>query len=629
MRFHTIAIISLAGLCAIAYHNSLGASFHFDDFTNIVKNSAVHVESLSAGSIWKASLDNWVRNRPLLNATWALNYALGGLDVRGYHLVNIAVHLANGILLYGLILITLAGPAAPPLYREARHPIALCAAALWLVNPIQTQAVTYIVQRAASMCALFFLASLISYARSRGMARPAGRAIWITSAALCGAAAVATKEIGVILVAFIPLYEIYFPAAGSQDRGAIRRLFPGAALVCVVVLLCAAILWQKGLDRLIVAKVMDMYAVRPFTLTERILTQPRVMLFYAGLFFFPHPSRLNIDHDFPTSTGLLHPPQTAAALGILAAVVVAAALGARRYRFLSFALIWYLGTQLIESSVVPLEMVFEHRAYLPSMGLALVVAIGWVWVREAMARRVGPRRAGWTAWAACAVAVAFLVAGTVRRNFDWHDEQALWSDAAAKSPGKARPWNNLGRSLEEEGELEKAIRHYRKAIAIDLRFVKAYLNLGNAFFRMGRHAEAADAYRTAVRIDAGSAGAAESLGQALLAGGDFRGASAALEHAVALAPGSGRAHLYLGKAEFALAKWDAAVGSFTRAIALGLDGPELRYLLARARLGNGEEKSAMEDLRRAVALGEEADDPDQREAARLSTALLDRLEKGK
>ena len=628
MRFHAIAIISLAGLCAIAYHNSLGTSFHFDDFTNIVKNPAVHVESLSAGSIWQASLDNWVRNRPLLNATWALNYALGGLDVRGYHLVNIAVHLANGILLYSLILLTLAGPAAPPLYKEARRSIALCAAALWLVNPLQTQAVTYIVQRAASLCALFFLAALISYVRSRVAARPAGRVLWTASAALCGAAAVATKESGVILAAFVPLYEIYFPAAGPRENGrAFRRLFPGAALICAAVLVCAAILWQRGLDRLIVAKVMDMYAVRPFTVTERILTQPRVMLFYAGLFFFPHPSRLNIDHDFPTSTGLFHPPQTAAALGILAAVVVAAALGARRYRFLSFTLIWYLGTQLIESSVVPLEMVFEHRAYLPSMGLALAVAIGWMWIREAIDRPMGPKRAGWLAWAAFAVAAAFLVTGTIRRNLDWHNEKTLWSDAAAKSPGKARPWNNLGRSQEEGGDLSKAIRHYRKAIAIDTNFVKAYLNLGNAFFRMGRHAEAADAYRTAVRIDAGSAGAAESLGQALLAGGDFQGASAAFEHAVALAPGSGEAHLYLGKAEFALAKWEAAVGSFARAISLGLDEPELRYLLARARLGRGEKKAAIEDLKRAVALGEGVDDPGQREAARMARALLDRLEK--
>jgi tetratricopeptide (TPR) repeat protein len=501
-------MVLLALAAGIAYANSLDGLFIFDD-SRIYYNTYIRIASLDWHSLSTAFLRSEPTTRPVANLSFALNYYLHGYRVWGYHLVNLLIHLSTGCFLYLLIITTLATPGLRS-YRDRCHAdphrfapewLAFFAALLWLLHPVQTQSVSYVVQRMNSMAAMFYIISLFLYVRGRQQAGGGWKA-WLLfgGSILAGAFAIGSKETAVTLPAFILLYEWYF-LEDLDSKWLRNRALPVALVVALIVLLGVLLLDGHPVER-----ILGSYQGRSFTLGQRLLTELRVLFFYLGLLLLPLPSWLSLDHDFPVSTSLLQPPTTLAALVGLLLLVALALWSARRQRLLSFAILWFLGNLVVESSLVGLELVFEHRLYLPSMLLFVIAVLG---LDRLLHNRLGKTL--------LLVGLAGLLCfWTVERNRAWHDPMSLWSDAVAKAPGKARAHNNLGVALRERGRLQEAAEQYREVIRLDPGFIEAYNNLANVEMDLGHRDEALRSYYQALQLNPNHPVIHNNIGRLLL-----------------------------------------------------------------------------------------------------------------
>ena len=415
--------IILVCLASLSYIPSLRGPFQFDDLPVIQESPALYLVDLSWGAVRNALSSPGSPNRPVANLTFALNYYVGGMEPWGFHVVNLAIHLATILVLYLFVqrLLTLPalwGPDSPSARR-----VAFITALLWGLHPVQAQAVTYIVQRMTSLATLLYLLALWCYlSASQQLGR--NRRHWLfAGAALSGLLAAGTKEIAVTLPLSIGLLEVYFLC--SFDPVRLRKHWPVWGVVCLALIGVGAwVVWvvmdHGGMTMLLSAT----QPVQPMTFAERLLTAPRVTLHYLGLLAFPLPSRLVVDYLFPLSTSLTAPMTTLPSMVAVLGLLVFAVGSARRRPLVSFCILWFFLHLALETLAPVLDLVFEHRLYLPSVGVMILAALGIErllcaeWGRWAVPWRIGVRVA------VTALAV-FLAIGTWQRNLVWADEVTL------------------------------------------------------------------------------------------------------------------------------------------------------------------------------------------------------------
>lgn len=417
--------------------------------------------------IYSNTLDSPLPTRPVANISFALNYYFHRYQLLGYHLANIVIHAATGVFLYLLTRLTLNLPVLRSGYESLRW-VPLFTALIWLVHPLQTQSVTYIVQRMNSMAAMFYVLALLLYAKARTADDIKKMWTLFAGSILSGILALGTKEIAATLPLFILLYEWYF----HQDLSLSwlkRHILPIVGVLIVLAIIALMYMGGHPLERL-----LDSYASRDFTLIQRVLTEFRVVVFYISLLLLPHPSRLNLDHEFLLSGSLIDPISTGLSLVTLAGLAALAIYLARRERLLSFCILWYLGNLLIESSVIWLEIIFEHRNYLPSMLVSLMAV-------SLIRRFIRPE---WLGIGALGVIVLFFSVWTYERNNIWQSEMTLWGDCVKKSPNKARPHNNLAVVLSDRGNDDAAIAYYTEALRLNPRDSEVRRNLERLRRRM-------------------------------------------------------------------------------------------------------------------------------------------------
>jgi tetratricopeptide (TPR) repeat protein len=520
-------LLLVAVATALAYSNTLGATFHFDDYSSIVDNPAIR----DLGRAWSASGPRW-----LGELSFALNYRLGGLDVAGYHVANLLIHVGNGLLLFALVATTLQTPrlrnaTAGPLVRGY---LPLAAALFFALHPVATQAVTYVVQRFASLATLFFLASLLLHARAR-LALEAERRVGWRAAALLGlsvaaaAAAMKTKEIAFTLPLVAALYEWLFFEGGSRRR--FLLLLPCAATALLVP--------SAHSDRFTDPELLGAETTaiaRP----AYLLTQTRVVATYLRLVVAPVGQ--NLDYDFPVSVSLSD-TRVLFALAVLAAVMggatwllVAARRAGRAPGALAFfGTAWFFTTLAVESSFIPIrDVIYEHRVYLPLAGAAVVLGAAVLEVAGRALRRGSPSL---RCAAALLVTAAPLGVATWARNRVWKDDLTLWRDVAAKSPGKPRAHSSLALAHAERGEMQEAIAEFRIALRLQPWNPNALYNLGNAYRLTGDLEDALRLYERAVLVAPGLAMAHNNLGALYQAMGRADDAERELREALRLSPG--------------------------------------------------------------------------------------------
>lgn len=548
---------SAALLCAallLCYSNSFSGPMIFDDVSAIVENPTIRQWS----SVLQPPTDTTVGGRPLLNVSFAANFALSGVEVWSYHAVNLLIHGLAALTLFALQRRTLASV----LGKDAEI-VAFLVTLIWALHPLHTESVTYIVQRAESLMGLCYLGTLYCFLRGCDATRPNDRS-WFTLSALCCLLGMATKEVMVSAPLMVLFYDRTFLAGNFREAWR-RRRWVYVALSTTWLFLLWLVFSHQGRGE-------SAGFSNEVSFWDYVFTQFPAVLRYIKLSFWPHPLVFYYGTEWVEGWQEVWPSI------VLVVTTVAGTAWAffsprRNLRFLGFAGIWFCAL-LAPTSLVPIvrQTAAEHRMYLPLIPLAsLAVVVLW-W------------RLGRAALPLCLTVGLIFSLLTWRRNRDYISDASIWADTVQKMPRNAYAHHNLAFAMEKEpGGLSTAIAHYEEAIRLDPDLFEAHTKLGKALAAAGRPVDALAAFQTAVRLMPGSSVAHTNLGNALqLAGGSENDAIRHFQEAVRLKPDFAEAHLSLGRALAASGQVEEAILGFERAIRLNPDFAEAHYNLANA-----------------------------------------------
>ncbi|MDP2643970.1 MAG: hypothetical protein Q8P24_03455 [Desulfobacterales bacterium] len=489
-RYENLASFGLLFIAVLLiYSNTYQASWHLDDYPNIVSNPRLHIKDLSPGSListFRASIDGGRYQglsvyRPVACLTFALNWYFHEDQVAGYHLVNNLLHFSAAFLLFLTVMALLKSPEADLKLQDRRFFIALLTALLWAINPIQTQAVTYIVQRMAALSTLFYLTSLYFFVRARIEPAEIKRGLLYSACAISFAFAMGSKENSVTLPAALVMAEVLF----FSKAGAVWKRTAAWGGRCMLALGTAAVLLYFT-DKDFFG-IFEGYADRPFTMLQRLMTESSVLLYYLTLIFYPAPQRLSIVHEVQISSSLFTPWTTLPAILLVLFLILFGFSQIKKRPLWAFAILFYFLNHLTESSIVPLELVFEHRNHLPSLFLFLPVAAGIARAMDHYA--LTSPRMHLTMRFALGLLIIALGSGTYVRNMFWATEKSLWEDAMEKAPQSARPLQSLAlHHYEKTGQIDKALELYQKSLPLydpnpAYSRAVALVNMGGIYYR--------------------------------------------------------------------------------------------------------------------------------------------------
>jgi len=561
-------LVVAAGL--LAYHNSFSGPFIFDDAASIPENPTIR----HLWPIWDTLSPPHrggitVEGRPLVNLSLAINYAFGGTKVQGYHVLNLIIHILAGLTLLGVVRRTLLQPRLRERFGAVANELALAVAVLWTVHPLQTESVTYIVQRAESLMGLFYLLTL--YCFIRGTGSPLSR-WWYGLCLTACALGTASKEVMVSAPLMVLLYDRTF--VSGSFREAWRRRWPlYLALASTWILLGYSVFFHGSFgNALINAKS------RGIAWWAYVRTEPGVILHYLRLAAWPDPLCFDY-YGWPlasTWTSVLVP-----------ALVMAILLGATAWAWKTNSAWGVLGAWFFlilapSSSFIPADSpAFEHRMYLP---LAAVVVLGVMGIYALAGRRT------LAVVAVLAVGLGFL---TVQRNRDYRSVSAIWGDTAAKRPGNPRAHYNLGCSLRQEGRLQEAMELWEQALRLKPDYADVHYNLGLALFKVGKVDEAIGHYEQTLQLTPDAADAHNALGIALVQLGKVHEAIGHYERALQIDPNLAEAHNNLGLALVQLRRLPEAIEHYQQTLQINPDYAEAHYNLGLALAQTGKLQEAM------------------------------------
>jgi len=457
-----ISIIILLISISISYANTFHASWHLDDYSNILTNKALHLTDIEPKTLYSTFFANPIYpgkkllHRPISNFTFALNWYFGGDDVEGYHFVNILIHIVMSIFLFLSILLLYKTPSLNknPNLQFNYEVIALFATLLWALNPIQTQAVTYIVQRMASLAAMFYVISIFFYLKLRLSTLTKYKIIFICGLLVSILLAIGSKENAAAIPFSLLLIELIFFRKNYYLNKTTNIFILTSSLILTLAASYSILHGEFG-------TLLKGYETRSFSLSERILTEPRVIIIYLSQLFYPATFRLSLEHDLIVSTSFFSPPSTLLAIIFIIFLIVLGVLFIKKQPLISLSILFYFLNHLIESSFLPLELFFEHRNYLPSIFIFLPVA-DFLVKKATSYRSIHPQRLRIIFMFSCLL-LFVLGTGTYIRNMAWISEQSLLHDTFEKSPNNARTSNNLANEYLKEGLYDHALRLYTNA----------------------------------------------------------------------------------------------------------------------------------------------------------------------
>jgi tetratricopeptide (TPR) repeat protein len=643
----TIPAAALIVLAAVAaYHNSFFGPFVWDDLGAIVGNRTIR----RLWPVWPALSPppngETVSGRPVLNLSLAINYAVSGQNVWSYHVTNLLIHIAAAVLLMGILRRTFLSPPLRDRFGRAAAPLALAAALIWTVHPLQTESVTYVVQRAESLMGLFYLLTLYCVIRGatpgtvldegrgardeRRGTNPANhrsqagdyppsparslwciagrpvrstkygapssvRSLWYVAAVLACLLGMACKEVMVTAPLIVLLYDRTF-LAGSFAQSWRQRwgLYLGLAATWA---LLAYLVCSTGLIR----RQAEMGAPDVWGYAR---SQPGVIVHYLRLSVFPNP--LCVGYDWPLASTMAQIVPGAIAMGLLLAGTVWGLMGRRGWGFLGA---WFFLILAPTSSILPLnQLVHEHRMYL-SLAAEVVLAVAGTYL---LWDRICPRRfqaslastvAHWFVplGAAAAVLVA-LGYSTILRNADYRTSLSIWQDAVNKRPSSVLAHNNLANALIVKRRFREAIEHCNEALRRKPDYPAAHYNLGLALGAVGETDAAINHYRQAIRLRSDYAEAHNNLAIALAAAGRSEEAIRHFQEALRLDPDLAQAYNNLANLLARAGKTQEAIDLYRQSLRLKPDDATTRSNLAAALAGSGQWSEAIEHCQQALRL---------------------------
>ncbi len=580
-------LLIAAGLAV--YHNSFDGAFIFDDHASIRDNPRIR----RLWPIWEAMswpVPSAIHGRPVVALSLAINYALGRLNVWGYHAFNVTIHILASLVLFGIVRRTLIGPRFRDRFGPDAPWLAMAVALIWLVHPLQTETVNYIVQRSEGLMGLFLLLTLYCVIRGATSSRKRG---WYAAAVVSCALGMGSKEVMVAAPLAVLLYDRAFLSRSFGEAFRARAALYAGLVGCWLVL--AALIAFRAPSESAGLRL----SVTPW---EYARTEPGVIVHYLRLSFWPSP--LVVDYyDWPiarTAAAVL--PAGALVIGLLAATLWAA----RRRPWLGFLGIWFFLILGPTSSVLPLvgEFAAERRMYLPLAAVVTLVAIA---VHAGLGRLSRHVRSAavlrMTAGAALLLAIAVPLGYlTVRRHQDYRTEVGIWTDIVAKRPGNARAHTNLGYSLKAQGLVKEAAAHYAEAIRIKPTFMWAHNHLGILLANQGRIGEAVPHFSEAVRLSPRYANGHANLGNALVKLGEVDKGIEHLSQAVRLRPDDVPTRMNLGDALVSQQRLAEAITQYSEVARLKPNFAEAHSRLGRTLHRQGRLDEAIAHYSEALRL---------------------------
>jgi len=606
-----LIVIGLSVL--VIYSNIYNSPFVFDDVPRIVENSTIRDLSNFL------SPDKLLEPRAIVDFTFALNYRFGKLNVFGYHLVNVLIHILNGFLVYILVSALLkqghrGSNASAALISESPdfsiRITSLFTALIFVVHPIQTQAVTYTVQRYASMAAMFYMASVLFYLKAR-MTKAGGRGqgsgiggqklksfhlsalSYIALSILCGILAFLSKQNTASLPLVILVVEYLLIDRTWQRWKTKLPWFVVLFALWTLFILYVSGFFSGGFEgRELLSDVSELIKeTETVGRWQYLCTQFNVVVIYIRLLFLP--VLQNMDYLYPFKSGFFD-SYTPFAFLFLIGIAALGLWHIKKRPMISLAIFWFFITLSVESSIIPIrDALFEHRLYLPMLGFGLFVSCQ-------LFHYLSDKR--FMAFVLSLAIVVVLGAATYRRNNTWQNEKALWSDVVTKSPDNYRAYYNLGNAFVRQGRISEAIKHYIKALQIKPNHAKAHNNLGNTLKDQGKLSEAITHYYEALRINPDYARAHNNLGDALAIQGNLSEAIKHYTEALRISPDLNEAHENIEKASALLMELNELIQSLQELLKVNPENPGLYYDLGTLYYKKGDFDKAIFQYEKSLSI---------------------------
>jgi len=580
------AAASLFIFLLLIYGNSFHGEWHFDDFDNIVVNQNVHLSSLDLQQIQKTFYFRGNISRPFSYFSFALNYYWGGTEVFGYHLVNFAIHGLTAFFLFLLIQRTLLLPRLRASWGKNSYEIALLATFLWAASPINVPAVSMIVQRMASMAGLFCVLCLYCYLLGRTGEFFREKVLFFVLSAFFALLSFGTKENSAMIPVSLFLYDLLL--IQGVTRRSLKRSLPFVVLPLLILL-------TLSFFYLDFSSFLEGYKNRPFTLAERLLTEPRVLVFYLSLLFYPIPDRLALLYDVEISRSLFDPWTTFPAILAVLLLNAVAMLLARRKSLLSFSILFFFLNHFIEASIFPLELIFEHRNYVPSLFIFIPAALLIVTALEAVSRQKVLR----IATVVClAVILALSGYSVFVRNGVMARDMTLWLDNTLKYPNLSIVHVNIAKNYFDEGFPQAAFQELQRALQVN-RFASTFqkalvhYNLGQMYSGEGQNKEALAHYEKALATYPVYGGAIAGIATVMLKEGNNGEAMAYLKKAIKAKGNHAELHDLAGIASLRLGRFQEGERAARTALSLNPKSSRSLIVLAECARQAGKQTEAI------------------------------------
>jgi tetratricopeptide (TPR) repeat protein len=591
--------LTLAIITSLAYSAGLKGSFHLDDYYHIVNNPNVHIQSLG----WKdlQPVLTHSLSRPVTNLSFALNYYMNRLNPFGFLLINLFIHILTVICLYQLIKLTLALHSKSANEQHQSKWAALWASLLWAVHPVHSEPVLYIIQRATLLATLFYLTAMLAYAKAR-LSQGKQRTAWYLAAAGSAGLAFGSKEIAATLPLAIILYEVYF--LSDLDPSKIRPRRVEIITLLLIFSVYCAVYYYVFFGALSFSQIMRLtrqyHHAESFSTLQRLLSEPRVLVHYLSLLILPLPTRLTFDPSFPVSYSITRPLSTIPAILFCMGLFSWAVWKARVYPVASFAILWFSLTLSIESTIISLDLMAEHRLYLPSVVLALIVGRGLQMAFQS--KKLSDQTLPHTFSVGTLVLIVMIFTFfTLQRSQAYRDSETLFRDTITKSPQNPRAHTILGKIYTRKGLWDEALQEYKEALNLRPFDPILHNNLAMGYLDKNMIPEAKDHLQQALFMDPNLSEAYYNIGTVLSLEGMVQESLPYFEKAVRLEPQNTRFLNNLGVAYFQSNLMDQAIEQFRAVLRLRGDSWETRYNLAMAFLGKREIDTAVEEFKRTIA----------------------------
>ena len=449
---YIFAFVSLFILLCLAYGNSLHGVWVFDDHHDILRNQVL------SSFTWSDFVQKYITDhffRPLAILSFVMNYHFGGYDIYGYHIVNFIIHYISAIFIFLFVYKTMLLPSIADTYKDYAYSIALLTAVFWCTSPLHVTAVTFVTQRYTSLAGMFYFMSMFFFVQGRTAGKQSSAIRQYTFCAIGAVMAFLSKDNAAMLPVSLYLYDLLLIRRAGKDevlKDLKRVMWPLAVLMLLATLYLATTPFP--LD----------YKSYTFTMKERLLTEPRIVLFYLSLLIYPVPTRLTFDQDYILSSSLFDPWTTGVSIFIILGLMGYAFTDMRKRPLMAFCILFFFINLLIESSFIPIEIIWEYRNYVPSLSFFMLFALLIIWLLQLFQ----DKKAIFVMVVGCVIFLLIAQADTVhRRNKLFFSEKVLWKDSALKSPSLSRPHTNLALLYYQEGNIKKALEEAEKSVALN------------------------------------------------------------------------------------------------------------------------------------------------------------------